>query len=74
MAVAEFQQRLHQGDGFSWYDAPQVRSLSIADFEDFCHQRAIHVDQQMALDTERGWRVEDDPNFNADIGVFVLSR
>lgn len=58
-----------------WYDTPNIRVLSIADFEDFCGRRGITVHRRVALDTEDNWReVADDPNLNADLAIFVISR
>ena len=66
--------RLHRADGFSWHDSPNVRFLSIIDFEEFCYNRGIRIDQRIALNTESGQRIDTEPNFNADVGVFVLGR
>ena len=66
--------RLHGVDGFSWHNTPNVRCLSITDFEEFCRDHGIRIDQRIALDTEFGLRIDRDPNFNADVGIFVLGR
>ena len=58
----------------SWYNTPNVRFLSIADFEDFCREKGITIHQQIALDTEAGRTVQDDPNLNADMAIVVVSR
>ena len=57
-----------------WYDTPNLRFLSIKDFEAFCESEAITVHQRQFLDTETGVDVVDDPNLNADLAIFVLSR
>ena len=44
--------RVHAEHGFQWHNTPYVRSLSIADFEDFCRQQGITIHQQIDLDTE----------------------
>ena len=59
---------------FQWYNSPNIRFLSIADFEDFCRDKGITIHQQIALDTSHDRRVEDNPNLNADTAIFVLSR
>jgi homoserine O-acetyltransferase/O-succinyltransferase len=59
--------------GFSWYNTPNVRFFSIIDFEEFCRDRGICIQQQISLDTQSDQIVEDDPNRNADMAVFVLS-
>ncbi len=59
---------------FKWYDTPNIRFLSIADFEDFCRARRIRIDRCVALDTEAAREVDDDPNLMADLAIFVISR
>jgi homoserine O-acetyltransferase/O-succinyltransferase len=65
--------RVNAEDGFQWYNTPYLRFLSIADFEEFCRQQGFTIHQQIAIDTEAGRRVVDDPNLNADVAVMVLS-
>ena len=57
-----------------WYNTPNIRFFSIADFEDFCRARKIRVERRIALDTESGAEVSEDPNLNADLAIFVVSR
>jgi methionine biosynthesis protein MetW len=59
---------------FHWWDTPNRRFFSILDFEEFCAARAITVHESIALDTEAGREVSDDPNLNADMAIFVISR
>jgi homoserine O-acetyltransferase len=59
---------------FKWYDTPNLRFFTIADFEEFCALRRIRVHQRIALDTEEGREVNDNPNLYADMAIFVLSR
>jgi homoserine O-acetyltransferase/O-succinyltransferase len=66
--------RVQGEDGFHWYDTPYVRSLSIADFEEFCREQGLVIHEQIALDTEADRRVTEDPNLNADVAVVVLSK
>jgi hypothetical protein len=66
--------RFHGAGAFSWYNTPNVRFLSIADFEDFCSEREYHIDRRIALDTQSGLKIENEPNLNADVGIFVLRR
>ena len=60
-------------DKFSWYNTPNVRFLSIADFTEFCGQHCIRIHEQIALDTHSGRKMDDNPNLNADLAIFVLS-
>lgn len=57
-----------------WYDTPDIRFLSIADFEAFCREKNIHIERRIGFDTEAGVEVFDDPNRNADLAIFVISR
>ena len=58
---------------FEWYDTVNVRSLSIADFEEFCAARNIRILHSTAIDTENDTVVYEDPNRNADVAILVLS-
>jgi homoserine O-acetyltransferase len=59
---------------YEWYNTPNIRFFTLADFEDFCRQKQIRVHRRIALDTEAGAEVFDDPNLNADLAIFVISR
>jgi homoserine O-acetyltransferase len=59
---------------FEWYDTPNRRFPSIADVEDFCARKAILTHQKVYLDSETQRLVADEPNLNADMAIFVLSR
>jgi len=59
---------------FSWYDTPNIRFLSIADFEDCCAEKDIRIHRRLALNTETGAEVQDDANHNADLAIFVISK
>jgi homoserine O-acetyltransferase len=57
-----------------WYNTPNIRFFTIADFEDFCRQDGIQIHRRIALDTESDAEVFDDPNLNADLAIFMISR
>ena len=59
---------------YYWYNTPNVRFLTIDDFRQFCQRHQIHIHEQVALDTESGRQVHEDPNLNADVAIFVISR
>ena len=59
---------------YEWYNTPNIRFFTIADFEDFCRQKNIQVDRRIALDTETKAEVFEHPNLNADMAIFVISR
>jgi methionine biosynthesis protein MetW len=60
--------------GFNWFDTPNVRFLSIRDFDEFCQRHSVAIRRQIALNTEEEREVSDDPNLNADVAVFVIAR
>jgi homoserine O-acetyltransferase/O-succinyltransferase len=57
-----------------WYNTPDIRFLSIADFEAFCQEKNVHIERRIGLDTEAGVEIFEDPNRNADLAIFVISR
>ncbi len=59
---------------YEWYDTPNIRFLTIADFDDFCRRKNLGVHRRIALDTEAGVEVLEEPNRNADLAIFVISR
>jgi homoserine O-acetyltransferase len=59
---------------YEWYNTPNIRFFTIADFEDFCREKHIRVHRRIALDSEAGAEVFDDPNLNADIAIFMISK
>lgn len=58
---------------YEWYNTPNIRFFTIADFEAFCHERKIQIHERIALDTETGVEVTTDPNLNSDLAIFVIS-
>jgi len=60
--------------GFEWYNTPNRRFPSIADVEDLCATHGIAMHRKIYLETESGRPVDEDPNWNADVAIFVLSR
>ena len=59
---------------FEWYNTPNRRFPSIADFEEFCARKDIRMHRKLYLDSETRRSITDDPNLNADVAIFVLSR
>jgi homoserine O-acetyltransferase len=59
---------------YEWYDTPNIRFFTIADFDDFCSRQDIVVHRRIALDTEAGREVSEEPNRNADLAIFVIGR
>ena len=59
---------------YEWHNSPNIRFLSILDFEDFCRAKSIRIHRRITLDTEAGTEVFEDPNRSADLAIFVISR
>lgn len=59
---------------YEWYNTPNIRFFTLADFEDFCREKTVHVHRRLALDTEKHTEILDDPNLKADLAIFVISR
>lgn len=58
---------------YEWYNTPNRRFGSIFDFRDFCQAKDIRIEREIFLDTEQDRRIDDDPNLNADLAIFVLT-
>jgi len=59
---------------YKWYNTPNIRFFTVADFEDYCMERGILIRRRLTLDTETGMEINDDPNLDADLAIFVISR
>jgi len=57
-----------------WYNTPNIRFFTIADFEEFCRKRNIRIHERIALDTEEGRVVTEEVNLFADMAIFVISK
>ena len=57
-----------------WHDSPPLRLFSIKDFEDFCEKKSIAIHELVALNEKKGEQISEDPNLNADLAIFVISR
>ena len=66
--------RVNLAEGVKWYNTPDVRFFSIADFEEFCRDQGIRIHQVVALDTASDRQIQDNPNLNADVAIVVISR
>ncbi len=59
---------------YKWYDTPNIRFFSITDFEDYCREKKSTIHRLVALNTETRKEVFDEPNLNADLAIFVISK
>ena len=58
---------------YKWYNTPNIRVLTIRDFEELCDELGATIHQSLALDTEQGIEVCEDVNLNADLAIYVIS-
>jgi methionine biosynthesis protein MetW len=58
---------------YDWYDTPNVRFFTIADFEALCAKLGIEIRERLAFD-EAGQPVADDPNLNGSLAFYRLGR
>ncbi|MEF8729986.1 MAG: methionine biosynthesis protein MetW [Accumulibacter sp.] len=58
---------------YDWFDTPNVRFFTIADFEDLCARLGIQIRERLAFD-EAGRAVSDDPNLNGSLAFYRLGR
>jgi len=71
-AIAAGRMPVSESLPYQWYDSPNVRFFTMADFEDLCAARGIEITERRGFDGGR--QVADDPNLNASIAVYRLAR
>lgn len=57
---------------YQWYNTPNVRFFTMADFEQLCEQRGIRVLERAAFDDGRA--IDIDPNNYASVALYRLGR
>jgi len=62
---------------FEWYDTPNIRQLTIRDFQDYCRREGVAIVQEGYLIGEkwrrmRLWRLMANPL--AHVGLFLITR
>jgi methionine biosynthesis protein MetW len=57
---------------YEWYDTPNLHFLSIADFQEYCRERAIQIERSAF--TAKNSTVKFLPNLFAEICLFLLSK
>ncbi len=60
--------------GYNWYNTPNKRFPTILDFQEFCQDKNIDIQESFYLDTQNKKFIKIDPNLNADTAIFVLSQ
>jgi methionine biosynthesis protein MetW len=57
---------------YQWFDTPNVRFFTIADFDALCADQRIRVEERLAF--ERGQPVGANPNLNGEVALYRLGR
>lgn len=58
---------------YEWFETPNVRFFTLADFEALCDRLGIAVRERLAFD-DGGHPVTDDPNLNGSLAFYRLGR
>lgn len=58
---------------FEWYDTPNVRFFTLADFEALCQQLNIAIRMREVLD-DKGRPVQEEHNFLGSLGIYRIAR
>ena len=58
---------------YEWYETPNVRFFTIADFEALCSELDIRIRESLAFDVS-GRPVTDDPNLDGSLAFYRLAR
>ena len=59
---------------FSWYDTPNIRCLSMKDFDSFCENLGVTIEKKIPLVKTRLSSVKIVPNFFAEQAIYVTSK
>ncbi|HEX8962475.1 MAG TPA: methionine biosynthesis protein MetW [Rhodocyclaceae bacterium] len=73
MAVMAGRMPVSEDLPYQWFNTPNVRFFTIADFDALCEQMGIVVRDRMVLD-EAGKRVVEEENFLGSLAVFRIKR
>lgn len=71
-AIAKGRMPVSEALPYQWFNSPNVRFFTIADFEALCAENDIVVREGLFFDEGRA--VTDDPNLNADMALYRLGR
>ena len=72
-AIADGHMPVSEDLPYEWYDTPNVRFFTIADFEALCSQLGIEIREKLAFD-DTGRLVTDDPNLNGSLAFYRLGK
>jgi methionine biosynthesis protein MetW len=71
-AIAHGRMPVSEALPYQWYDSPNVRFFTIADFEALCAEKRIEIREGLFFD--QGRQVDSDPNLNAELALYRLGR
>ena len=71
-AIAAGRMPVSESLPYQWYNSPNVRFFTIADFEALCAERGIAIRERLAF--ENDLPVTGDANLNASMAVYRLGR
>ena len=57
-----------------WYNTPNIRMLTILDFEEFCERNKVEIVERYSFADGQYGPMEEDDNFNAEEALYVLRR
>jgi methionine biosynthesis protein MetW len=72
-AIAEGHMPVSEDLPYEWYETPNVRFFTIADFESLCEKLGIEIRERRAFD-DAGQQVTDDPNLNGSLAFYRLGK
>ncbi|MFT4171720.1 MAG: methionine biosynthesis protein MetW [Rhodocyclaceae bacterium] len=72
VSIAEGHMPVSDSLPYQWYNTPNVRFFTMADFEQLCEQRSIAVLERVAFDEDR--EISIDPNNYASVAIYRLGR
>jgi methionine biosynthesis protein MetW len=61
-----------KGLPYKWYNTPNLRFLSITDFREFCRERDITIEREIAIDG--GQEIKFWRNMLADTSIFLIKK
>lgn len=63
---------------YSWYDSPNIRVITLADFKKFARDVGYSIVEEMAISTrdhhKKGHQVHWLPNLRATYGIFIIEK
>tara|TARA_B100000676_G_scaffold107808_1_gene107888 strand:+ start:14886 stop:16655 length:1770 start_codon:yes stop_codon:yes gene_type:complete len=60
--------------GYEWYNTPNKRYMSIVDFEEFCSHKKFKIINSRFLNSNTREFVQEEYNYKADLGIFIISK